>query len=124
MKKKKPKNAGREEANEYKPWMLKNISPKTRKMAKDCAREQNWKVGDWVEYAILKTSQGEGGESSEEGEGTIDAETFSEMMERLPDKEFMRKWFIDLIGEIGKLSEKMDGIYKPPSVERKPWWPF
>lgn len=123
MKKKKPKNSGRKEANEYKPWMLKNISPKARKMAKECAREQNWKVGDWVEYAILKTSQGERGESGEEGEGTIDAETFSEMMERLPDKEFMRKWFIELIGEIGKLSEKMDGT-PDPSVERKPWWPF
>ena len=123
MKKKKPKNAGREKTNEYKPWMLKNISPKARKMAKECAREQNWKVGDWVEYAILKTSQGEGGESSEEGEGTIDAETFSRMMERLPDKEFMKGWFIGLRAKIDELSQKMDGTHEP-SVERKPWWPF
>ena len=123
MKKKKEKNAGRKEANEYKPWMLKNISPKARKMAKDCAMEQNWKVEDWVEYAILKTSQGEGGESGEEGEETIDAETFSEMMERLPDKEFMKGWFIGLRAKIDELSQKMDGNYKP-SVERKLWWPF
>lgn len=119
MKKKKTQNVEWEKSEseeEYKPWLINNISPKVRKIAKDSARKNNVKVAEWVTHAIIKTY-----ESGEEE--TVDIQTFSEMMEEFPDKEFMKSWFIGLRGKIDELSKKIDGTCKP-LVERKTWWKF
>lgn len=115
MKKNKVQQKGRK-AQEYKPWMLMNVSPDIREMAKDSAAKHNLKVADWVINAIIKTHRGE-------EEKTVDIETFSEPMEEHPDKEFIKNLFLVLSGKIEDLSEKIDVIYKP-KVERKPWWKF
>ena len=63
MKKKKTQNE-REEAEENKPWLLQNIAPQVREIAKDSARKHNVKVAEWVTHAILATYQS--GEREEE----------------------------------------------------------
>jgi hypothetical protein len=116
MKKNKTQNVDREEVEEDKPWLLNNISPKIRKIAKDSARKHNVKVAEWVTHAIITTYQGEEGE-------TVHVQTLSELMEEFPDKEFMKNWFIGLRGKIDELSKKIEETYKP-LVECKPWWKF
>jgi hypothetical protein len=113
MKKKKIQNVKLEEAEEHKPWLLQNIAPEVRKIARDSARKHNVKVSEWVTHAIIKTY-----ESGEEE--TVDIQTFSEMMEEFPDKEFMKNWFIGLRGKIDELSQKIEETYEP----RKRWWKF
>lgn len=105
-----------EEVEEHKPWLLQNIAPEVRKIARDSARKHNVKVSEWVTHAIIKTY-----ESGEEE--TVDIQTFSEMMEEFPDKEFMKSWFIGLRGKIDELSQKIDGTCKL-SFQHKPWWKF
>lgn len=119
MKKKKTQNVEPKETEGHKPWMLLDIAPEVRKVAKDSAQKHNVKVAEWVSYAIIKTW--EGAQSGEDD--TIDKRTFAEMMEELPDREFMRNSFISLRGKIDELSQKIDGTYKP-SVQDKPWWKF
>ncbi len=74
------------------------------------------KVAVWVTHAIIKTHENEEGQ-------TVDLETFSDLMEEYPDKEFMKNWFLGLRGKIEDLSEKFDGIYGQ-KVVRKRWWNF
>lgn len=74
------------------------------------------KVADWVINAIIKARQGEEGQ-------TIDIETFAELTEGYPDKEFIKNWFLVLTGKIEALSEKIERVYKT-KVECKPWWKF
>lgn len=119
MKKKKTQNVESKETEGHKPWMLLDIAPEVRKVAKDSAQKHNVKVAEWVAYAIIKTW--EGAQSGEDD--TIDKRTFAEMMEELPDREFMRNSFISLRGKIDELSQKIDGTYKPSS-EGKKWWKF
>jgi hypothetical protein len=111
---KKKKNAEREEARENKPWLLQNIAPEVRKIAKDAARKHNVKVAEWVTHAIIKTYK------RGEEEETVDTQTFSEMMEEFPDKEFMKSWFIGLRGKIDDLSKKIEETCEA----RRPWWKF
>lgn len=119
MKKKKTQKGERKKAEEYKPWLLKNIAPDVRKIAKDSAKEHNVKISEWVAYAIIKTHQ----RGEHEEEETVDVKTFSEMMEEFPDKEFMKSWFVGLRGKIDELSKKIDGTCKL-SFQNKPWWKF
>ncbi len=117
MKKKKVQNVEeQEEQEEYKPWLLHNISPQVRKMAKESAGKYNAKVSEWVTHAIIKTHK------SEEGQ-IVHVETFSELIDELPNKEFMKNWFLGLRGKIEDLSEKIDEAYKL-KVNKKPWWKF
>ena len=118
MKKKKAQDIEREEAEEHKPWLLQNVAPEVRKIAKDSARKHNVKISEWVAYAIIKTYQREENEEEE----AVDIKTFSEMMEGFPDKEFMKSWFIGLRGKIDELSKKIDGTCKLDA--HKPWWKF
>jgi predicted HicB family RNase H-like nuclease len=115
MKKNKTQPKGRK-AQEYKPWMLMNISPDIREMAKDSAAKHKVKVAEWVIHAILKTRQ------IEEGQ-TVDIEPFSGSIEDYPDKEFITNLFSGLRGKIEDLSKKVDETYKP-KVNHKPWWKF
>lgn len=115
MKKNKGQPKGRK-VQEYKPWLLMNVSPDIRKMAKDSAAKHNMKVANWVINAIIKSHRGE-------EEQTVDIETFAELTEKYPDKEFIKNWFLVLTREIECLSEKIEGVYKT-KVERKPWWKF
>ena len=73
-------------------------------------------IRDRVNVPIIKTY-----ESGEEE--TVDIQTFSEMMEGFPDKEFMKSCFIGLRGKIDELSKKIDGTCKL-SFQNKPWWKF
>jgi hypothetical protein len=116
MKKKKPQPEEREEPGEYKPWALLNVSPQVKEIAKESAKKHNVKLAEWVTHAIIKTYENERGQ-------TIHIETFAELMEEYPDKEFIKNWFLGLRGKIEDLSEKIDGICKP-QVERKTWWKF
>ena len=79
MKKNKTQPKGRQ-VQEYKPWMLMNISPDVREMAKNSAAKHNVKVAEWVIHAIIKTRQ------IEEGK-TNDNKPFSGGIEEYPDKE-------------------------------------
>ena len=111
MKKNKPQIEEKQDAREeLKPWMLQNISPQVRKIAKDCAREQGIKIGEWVTHAIIKSYQNEQDE-------TDHVQSFSEIMEEYPNKAFMKAWFIDLRDKIVDLSEKIEKT-------EKPWWRF
>lgn len=119
MKKKKPQPEERkeiQEKQENKPWLLNDISPQVRKMAKESAGKYNAKVSEWVTHAIIKTHKIEQGQ-------IVHLETFSELMEEYPNKEFMKNWFLGLRGKIEDLSEKIDEVYgvKP---SKKPWWKF
>ena len=96
--------------------MLQNVAPEVRKIAKDSAREHNVKISEWVAYAIIRTYK-----SGEDD--TVDKRTFAEMMEELPDREFMRNSFISLRGKIDELSQKMDGTHRK-FVQDRPWWKF
>jgi hypothetical protein len=82
MKKNKGQPKGRK-VQEYKPWLLMNVSPNIREMAKDSAAKHNMKVADWVINAIIKAHRGE-------EEQTVDIETFAELTEEYPDKEFIK----------------------------------
>ncbi len=115
MKKNKAQPKGRK-VQEYKPWLLMNVSHNIREMAKNSAAKHNMKVAEWVINAIIKTHRGE-------KEQTVDIETFAELTEEYPDKEFIKNWFLVLTGKIEDLSEKIDGVYKT-KVERKPWYKF
>ena len=118
MKKKKAQNdEEREEPGESKPWLLMNISPQVREMAKDSARKHNVKVAEWVTHAIIKTHR------SGEDE-TVHVKMLSELMEEFPDKEFMKNWFIGLRGKIEDLSEKIDKTYTQTKIKHRPWWKF
>jgi hypothetical protein len=105
-----------EEPEAYKPWMLQNISPQVRKMAKECAAKHNVKLAQWVTHAIITTYENEHGQ-------TVHMETFAELMDEYPDKEFIKNWFLGLRGKIEDLSEKLDELYKP-EANRKRWWKF
>ena len=118
MKKKKGQAMEWEEAEEHKPWLLKNVAPEVRKIAKDSARKHNVKISEWVVYAIIKTYQREKNEEEE----TVDIQTFSEMMDGLPDKKFMKSWFVGLRGKIDELSKKIHGTCKLDV--HKTWWKF
>ena len=115
MKKNKEQSKGRK-VQEHKPWLLTNIPPDIREMAKDSAAKHNIKVADWVINAIIKAHR------SEE-EQTVDIETFAELTEEHPDKEFIKNLFLVLSGKIEGISEKIEGIYKM-KIECKPWWKF
>ena len=115
MKKNKMQPKGRK-AQEYKPWMLMNISPDIREIAKDSAAKHNVKVAEWVIHAIIKTRQ------IEEGQ-TVDIEPFSGGIEDYPDKEFITNLFLGLRVKIEDLSKKVDENYKP-KLNHKPWWKF
>lgn len=115
MKKNKGQPKGRK-VQEYKPWLLMNVSPNIREMAKDSAAKHNMKVADWVINAIIKAHRGE-------EEQTVDIETFAEITEGYPDKEFIKSLFLVLTGKIEDLSKKIEMVYKT-KVERKPWWKF
>jgi hypothetical protein len=115
MKKNKAQPKGRK-AQEYKPWLLMNVSPNIREMAKGSAEKHNMKVAEWVINAIIKTHR-------MEEEQTVDIETFAEFTEEYHDKDFIKNLFLVLSGKIEDLSGKIDGVYKS-KVERKPWWKF
>ena len=115
MKKNKMQPKGRK-VQEHKPWMLMNVSPDIRKIARNSAAKHNMKVAEWVIHAIIKTRQ------IEEGQ-TVDLEPFSGGMEEYPDKEFITNLFFGLRGKIEDLSKKIDRAYKP-QVKYKPWWKF
>lgn len=119
MKKKKTQNGEQQGTEERKPWMLLNIAPEVKKVAKDSAKKHNVRVSQWVSYAIMKTWNG--AQSGEDD--TIDKMTFAEMLEELPSREFMRNSFISLRGKIDELSQKVDGTWRPP-VQDRPWWKF
>ena len=106
--KKKAYKAYMEERENPKPWMLLDISPQVKKMAKDAAKEYRVKVGEWVSHAIIEAYNNRGGDE------TIRAKGFAEMMEEFPDKGFMQGWFIGVMRKIEDLSKKID----------KPWWKF
>lgn len=112
MKKKKDKPKETEEirGEEEKPWLLQDISPEARKIAKESARKQGVKVGKWVNHVILHAKHILESDPDE----TIDTQKFSEIMEEVPDKSFMRTYFISLSEKIDHLSKKLD----------KPWWKF
>ena len=115
MKKNKTQPKGRK-VQEYKPWMLMNISPEVREMAKNSAAKHNVKVAEWVIHAIIKTRQ------MEEGQ-TNDNKPFSGGIEEYPDKEFITNLFLGLRGKIEDLSKKLDETYKL-KLNHKPWWKF
>jgi len=120
MKKKNTKNVEREDAEEHKPWLLQNIAPQVREIAKDSARKHNVKVAEWVTHAVLTAYQSEGIREEEE---TVHIQTLSELMEEFPDKEFMKSWFVGLRGKIDELSQKIDGTCELLGA-RRPWWKF
>jgi hypothetical protein len=113
MKKNKMPPKGRK-AQEYKPWMLMNVSPEIREIARDSAAKHNVKVAEWVIHAIIKTRQIEEGQP-------VDLEPFASGIEEYHDKEFITNLFLGLSGKIEGLSEKIDMVYKP-KISKKPWW--
>ncbi len=70
----------------------------------------------------MKKKKDQSEERIEQGQ-IVHLETFSELMEEYPNKEFMKNWFLGLRGKIEDLSEKIDEVYglKP---SQKPWWKF
>lgn len=44
-------------------WTIGGVSPALRKVARDAARRENLKLGDWLERAIRQTAQ-EGADKS------------------------------------------------------------
>ena len=46
---------------EPKPWLLVDISPEVRQMAKDAPKEYRVKVGEWVSHAIIEAYNNRGG---------------------------------------------------------------
>jgi len=115
MKKNKGQPKGRK-VQEYKPWLLMNVSPNIREMARNSAAKHNMKVADWVINAIIKAHQSE-------DEQTVDIETFAKLTEEYPDKEFIKNCFLVMTGKIEDLSEKIEGGYKT-KVECNQWWKF
>ena len=119
MKKKKAQYVQKEEQEEeqvLKPWMLQNISPEVRRIAKESAIKHNVKVSQWVTHSIITTYQNE-------KEQTVHIDTFAELIEDLPSREFMRNSFIGLREKIEDLTQKIENGGKV-IPNQKPWWKF
>jgi hypothetical protein len=44
-------------------WTIGGVSPGLRKVARDAARRENMKLGDWLEHAIQQTAREDAGKS-------------------------------------------------------------
>ena len=100
-----------------KPWMLHDISIDAREIALKNSKKYGVRIGQWVDYIILKSVDDEEKREAEQREEEENRQTFQEMIEEFPTKGLMVNIYNRLNTSIEELSKKVERQYKP-------WWKF
>jgi len=100
-----------------KPWMLSDISIEAREIALKNSKRHGVRMGEWVNYIILKSVDDEEKRKAEQREEEENRQTFKEMIEDFPTKGLMASIYNRLNTSIEELSKKVERQYKP-------WWKF
>lgn len=100
-----------------KPWMLHDISPEAREITMKNAKRHNVRMGQWVNYIIVKYEETEAEQEAKQEQEDEDRRSFSEMVDEFPTKGLMINIYNRLNSSIEELSKKVDRKYRP-------WWKF
>lgn len=100
-----------------KPWVLHDISPEAREIALKNSKRYGIRMGQWVDYIILKSVEDDEKREAEQREEEETKQTFLEMIEDFPTKGLMASIYNRLNTSIEELSKKVDRQYRP-------WWKF
>jgi len=106
-----------DKSDKLKPWLLHDISPEARDIAKNQSRKYRVRMGEWVNHIILKSVDDEEKRKAEQREEEENRQTFQEMIEEFPTKGLMVNIYNRLNTSIEELSKKVERQYKP-------WWKF
>lgn len=100
-----------------KPWMLHDISIEAREIARKNSKRHGVRMGQWVNYIILKSVDDDEKTRAEQREEEENKQSFQEMIDDFPTKGLMINIHNRLNTSIEELSKKVDRQYKP-------WWKF
>jgi len=100
-----------------KPRTLNDISIEARRIAAKSSKKHGVRMGQWVNYIILKSVDDEEKRKVERREEEENRQAFKEMIDQFPTKGLMAIIYDRLNTSIEELSKKIDRQYKP-------WWKF
>lgn len=111
------KNKEDENYGKPKHWMLNDISIEAREITAKNAKKHGVRMGQWVNYIILKSVEDDEKRKAEQREEEENRQTFKEMIEDFPTKGLMASIYNRLNTSIEELSKKVDR-------QHRSWWKF